>query len=128
MEARKFTCMAAATFVGSLLILTTVAPAHSQPPVVVHGHQYFDPEIQRRVPYGDLNLADVSGQKHLIRRVGFAVRDLCGVYMTGRADPVDRECTAFAWASANPQITTAFDQARSGAYAAAAAVTITSPR
>jgi len=128
MDTRKITCMAAATVVGSLLILSTVGPAHAQPPVIVEGHHYYDPEIQRVAPYGDLNLAERVGQKRLIRRVGYAVDDLCGGYLLGSPYYGDRECSRAAWDSANPQIAAAFEQARSGGFVAAAAVTIGSTR
>jgi UrcA family protein len=124
-QTRKITCMAAATFVGSLLILSTVAPAHAQPPVIVEGHHYYDPENQRVVPYGDLNLAVSAGQQGLIRRVKYAVEDLCDTRHTrGLMQLIDSECSTSAWNSANPQITAAFNRAGSGSSIAAAAVTI----
>ena len=121
MNSRKITCMAAATFVGSLLVLSAVAPVHAQAPVVVQGHRYFDPEIQRVVHYGDLNLAEASGQKALIRRVAYAVGDVCGTNAI-MTDRYDAECTTAAWDSANFQITAAFDQARTGSDLPAVAV------
>jgi UrcA family protein len=126
MDARKITCLAAATFVGSLLILSATSPVHSQPPVVVEGRHYFDPEIQRVVPYGDLDLANPPGQNRLIRRVGYAVNDVCEVkpsrdFVTYRES---RLCSTAAWSGANPQITAAFERAKSGSYVAATALII----
>jgi len=70
MDARKISCMVAATFVGTLLILSATSPVHSQPPVLVQGRHYFDPEIQRVPRFADLDLANSEGQKRLTRSVG----------------------------------------------------------
>jgi len=131
MNVRKFTCMTAATIVGLSLSFGATSPVHSAQPVVVEGQRYFDPEIQRVVHYADLNLSDASGQKLLIRRVDYAVNDLCAGNQSWRpleANLAIRQCSKSAWASANPQITAAFERGKSGGYIAATAVTITVPR
>lgn len=125
MDGRNFACMAAAGLVGSLLVLSAVSPAFGQPPVVVQGRAYYDSENQRVVRYGDLNLAEQIGQKSLLRRVGYAVNELCDTRQTrGSFKTIDRTCAGSAWESANPQITLAFDRARGGASIAAASLTI----
>jgi UrcA family protein len=80
-------------------------PALSQSPVEVEGHR-IDPKNQRIVPYADLNLATATGEKKLMSRIRFAVRDLCvdGINYS----PIDaadlRMCKSEAWASARPQL------------------------
>lgn len=106
---------------GLSAVCTTLAisPAIGQPPnepVVVHG-QLIDPELQRRVPYGDLNLASKPGQQRLMWRVDAAVDDLCDASVDNRPLSMEmqsRACSKFAWASAKPQIRTAIDLALAG--------------
>lgn len=89
-------------------------PALSQPPVEVEGRR-IDPEHQRIVRYADLNLATGQGEKRLMSRIRFAVRDLCvdGVNYS----PIDaadlRGCKSDAWASARPQLDRVLAEARS---------------
>jgi len=127
METRKVTCMAAAAFISSMLIVSAVAQAHPQQPVLVQGH--IDPSLQRVVRYGDLNVANPDGQKALMHRVNYAVQDLCQFGVAASTDLQSwREtdtCMTVAWASAQPQIATAFERAQSGSLASAAALTIT---
>lgn len=76
MEGRKIACLCAAVFIGLGL---TAAAANAQPPVgdvVVEGKR-FDPETQRVVRYGDLNLAFRQDQKVLFRRISTTARGLC---------------------------------------------------
>jgi UrcA family protein len=125
----KILCIWGATIVGSLLTIGATSPARSQQPLVVEAERYHDPETQRVVHYGDLNLADMSGRSLLIRRVDYAVNDLCSANEGRRAlerDANIRGCSKSAWNSASPQITAAFERAKSGSFVAAAAVTITS--
>src|SRR5881409_2223386 len=56
MEVRHITCMIAATITGSLLIFGAASPVEAQQPLIVEGQHHFDPETQRVVHYGDLNL------------------------------------------------------------------------
>jgi UrcA family protein len=91
----------------------------------------LDTETQRVVQYGDLNLVNPTGQNRLFRRVGYAVDDLCGgtrSLAAVRENLEVRSCSKAAWSSANPQIAAAVDQAKSGNYISAAALTITSVR
>jgi UrcA family protein len=76
MDRRNVACLCAAVFVGLGL---TAAAANAQPPmrdVVVEGKR-FDPETQRVVRYGDLNLAFRPDQKMLLRRISTTARGLC---------------------------------------------------
>lgn len=128
MESRKLLCMGAAAFISSMLVISATAYAAPQDPFVVEGHA-IDPDLQRRVPYGDLNLAVDPGRKTLLRRVGFAVRDICQdqAYAVASLEAVTQEriCSAAAWDSANPQIKAAFERAQLGGTLTTAAVTIT---
>ena len=76
MEARKIACLGAAAFVGSMLVGTVASPVHAQAhhPLTVTGHP---DEMTRVVPYGDLSLATSEGRKILMRRVGYAVDEIC---------------------------------------------------
>lgn len=128
MNLRRFTCITAATVASSVLIFGTSSPVHSQP-VMIYGQ--LDTETQRVVQYGDLNLVNPTGQNRLFRRVGYAVDDLCGgnrSLAAVRENLEVRSCSKAAWSSANPQIAAAVDQAKSGNYISAAALTITSVR
>jgi UrcA family protein len=90
--------------------------------------------ITRRISYADLNLASVSGQKTLNRRVGGAIHGLCsdatggedGNYVTNFSR---MKCNKTAWSQARPQIAQATQRARDIAFTgaspiAAAAITI----
>lgn len=132
MESRTLPCIAAAVFVGSMLVLGATGVAHAQAPVIVQGKLHIDPETQRVVPYGDLNLADSNAQKVLVRRVGYAVDDLCDAHPFEHRDferwGQIRYCRTAAWNSANPQIAAAIQQAQSGTFMAAAVLTISEQR
>jgi UrcA family protein len=76
MNGRNFAALLAAGFIGLGL---TAAVADAKPPtgdVVVEGKR-FDPETQRIVRYGDLNLAFRPDQKLLMRRISTTARSLC---------------------------------------------------
>ena len=76
MNVRHAATLIAAGFVGLSL---TAAVAYAQPPgktVVVEGKR-FDPETQRIVRYGDLNLAIRPDQKVLMRRISVTAGRLC---------------------------------------------------
>jgi len=121
--------MAAAAFVSSMLVVSATAHAGPQAPVVIEGRGDIDQDTLRIVHYGDLNLANSAGQKVLIRRVGYAVHQVCEGQIYASTDfstsGETRNCAKVAWNSANPQITTAFELAQSGTFVAAAAAIIT---
>ncbi|UUR07591.1 UrcA family protein [Sphingomonas glaciei] len=76
MHGRNFATLIAAGVIGLSL---TAAAAYAQPPkrdVVVEGKR-FDPETQRIVRYGDLNLAYRPDQKLLMHRISRTARALC---------------------------------------------------
>ena len=77
MESRKVACLIAAGFLGfGLVSAATQAGAAPQPDVTVKGKS-IDPETQRTVYYGDLNLAFRSDQKVLDRRIWRTASSLC---------------------------------------------------
>lgn len=89
-------------------------PALSQSPVEVEGRR-IDPVNYRIVQYADLNLATAQGEKKLMTRIRFAVRDLCveGINYSP-LDAADlRLCKSQAWSSARPQLDRLFAEARS---------------
>lgn len=76
MNSRNIATLLAAGFIGLSL---TAAAAYAQPPIrelVVEGKR-FDPETQRIVRYGDLNLALRPDQRLLMRRISATARNLC---------------------------------------------------
>jgi len=129
MVSRKLACMAAAAFVSSMLVLSATANADPPRPVVVQGRADIDQDTRRIVHYGDLDLANSAGREVLIRRVGFAVREVCDGQLYASTDfsmsGETRKCAKVAWQSANPQITTALQLAQSGTFVAAGAAIIT---
>lgn len=115
MDARKMACVAAAGFVGMLLVGAAAFPAHAQSisnrPVTVTQHRDAG---TRQVPYGDLALNTKQGRSTLMHRVGEAVYQVCpGFDGNFGAYDVD-SCRDFAWAGARPQIDSAFRAALSG--------------
>ena len=118
---RNMTCMAAAAFLGALLVGAAAMPAHGQSmaePVMVTAKAADT--LTRTVAYGDLSLASKAGRNVLYHRVGAAVRDVC--------PSVDRDytpldagaCEMLAWQDARPQIERAFEAARTSSPAVAA--------
>jgi UrcA family protein len=79
MFTRKVATMAAAGFVGTLLVTAAVQPAEAKRRnnVTVTAER-FDPVTQRRVFYADLNIAKRPGQKALRGRIYNAANDICG--------------------------------------------------
>ena len=75
-QKQKLACMTAAGFVGILLVTAAASPALSQTRVVVEA-PLVDPSLQRRVPYGDLNLARSEDQRVLRTRIGQTAHELC---------------------------------------------------
>ncbi len=73
---RKLVCMTAAGFLGILLTTATVSPAFGQSRVVIEAPR-IDPTLQRRVYYGDLNLATSRHQRVLKNRIFVTAKKLC---------------------------------------------------
>ena len=94
----------------------------------------------KRVSYSDLNLAAAADQAALERRVGSAVKQVCGERVpecrkvARIVHPAIGGCRDFAWSGARPQIAAAVDRARAlalngnGAVAVGSlAITISAP-
>ena len=76
MQKQKVACMTAAGFLGILLVAATATPAFSQSRVLVEAPR-VDPALQRRVYYGDLNLAMAPHQRVLKNRIFVTAKELC---------------------------------------------------
>jgi UrcA family protein len=77
----------------------------------------------RHVSYRDLNLARSEGEQSLIRRVKYAVKDVCIESSGGEEMPrasANRlkmnNCRGHAWAGAQPQVDRAIQRAKEIAY------------
>ena len=121
-------CTAVAFTVAGIASLSPVAEARQRPVVITAPE--LDPELPtRRVTYADLNLASVSGERTLMRRVSGAVREVCyEAVPDGKSFDVTG-CRKVAWDGANPQIDRALQRAREIAATgrssiAAAAITL----
>jgi UrcA family protein len=118
------------------IAVTATTPAFGRsPPVFVTAPADL---VTRHISYADLNLASVSGERTLERRVGTAVSDLC-LDATGGNDGSPKfklsmiRCSGEAWNGARPQMARAVQRARdiaaTGSSAiAATALTISLPR
>ena len=116
------------TTAGIILGLGSVSAAAAQPPsVVVQGQRIIDPELQRVVYYGDLDLANQPGRDRLMRRVDHTINSLCDNRLSS---PIwltpDRDCVKAAWSSATPQIDSALSHA--GSTLTTAILVVTAPR
>lgn len=109
MDSRKFACLVAAGFLGVGLVgAATQTAAAPQADVIVRGES-IDPELQRKVFYGDLNLAFVPGQKKLSRRIFRTASDLC-LDLNGMSGHDD--CTDDAVNSTDDQVAAAVQRAK----------------
>lgn len=130
----KLLGMLAAVAVTSAGLFAFTAPVSAKgKPIVVVARQAEDVPT-RRVSYADLNLASLSGEKMLTRRVTGAVRSVCNESVGDGGNVHDYfDCRSFAWAGARPQMTLAIQRARQIARAgsssiAAVAITISTPQ
>jgi UrcA family protein len=113
MNGRKMACLAAAGFIGTLLVGAAIAPAHGQSlgrPVTVEAQN----PLKRVVSFGDLALNTKQDRKVLVHRVGRAVQEVCPTTDEDGSYYDVQACDDFAWSGAWPQIRRAFDRARSG--------------
>ena len=95
----------------TLGVLNIAAPAAAQNKNVVVTAPSQDLLI-RRVSYRDLDLATLGGEKILVSRVGYAVKDLC-LESVGPADfYAEFGCRGDVWSGARPQIKQAVQRAR----------------
>ena len=129
-------CAAVAT---TTLGLVAVAPAHAQSePFVVTAPRTADLPTMR-VSYRDLNLTYAPARVALIRRVDYAVRQVCFERDQRSVSTLPShmqyvDCSKFAWNGARPQLAAAIDRAQAmalngnGAVAVGSlAITISAP-
>jgi UrcA family protein len=107
MNVQNLTCFAAAVVIGIGLIGTASnAKAAGGDEVIVEGSR-FDPELQRRVTYADLNLALSPDQKTLKRRIATTAGNLC----LDLSPYVDWHCVPDAVHSTDQQVDLAIERA-----------------
>ena len=108
MDNRKLACMVAAGFLGVTLTAGATNAFAGPRDVVVQGTR-IDPELQRKVSYSDLNLAEQPGQKTLKHRIYRTASGLCfdlnGSYYL-------EKCTRGAVQSTKDQVAQAIDRAQ----------------
>jgi len=121
-DVRSMACWGAAGFIGTALLIVAASPAHGQPPVEVIAEKGG---MTRVVHFGDLSLATQKGRNTLVRRVGYAVGQVCPDYADGWVIYDVDGCKKFAWKGARPQIRRAFDRALSGSSMTMTSLTIT---
>lgn len=122
--ARKLACLAAAGFLGTLLVGAIAVPAHAQPgsgPVTVTAHS---DQLTRVVAYGDLSLATHHGRHVLMRRVNIAIDQVCPKQDEYGIGLDAAGCQDFAWSGARPQIEQAMALSGSGTTTLSAAIEI----
>ncbi len=107
MDNGKFVCMAAAGLLGLGLTAGATNAFAGPGDVVVEGAR-IDPELQRKVFYHDLNLAERPGQKTLKVRIYRTASSLC-LDLNGQ---YSYECTRFAVRSTHGQVAKAIDRAK----------------
>jgi UrcA family protein len=111
MDARTMASIAAASVVGSLLLIATTSGAQHQRAVVVE--KRITP-MALHVSLADLSLARKKDQKILYHRVGEAVQQVCP-QVDGDGYGYDVQgCDEFAWAGARPQMMRAINAAKAG--------------
>jgi len=110
MNGRNTASLCAAVVIG--LGLTAVA-ANARPPardVVVEGKR-LDPQTQRVISHGDLNLAVRRDQRMLLHRISTSARDLC--YDLDHWEfGANRACTYDATRSTDDQVAAAIERAK----------------
>ena len=114
MDARNLACIAAAGFIGIMVVsVATSSPAYSQPnddrEMVVRGER-IDPALQRLVSYRDLNLVFPAAQKTLTGRISRTASSLCSEINDGQEDY--GTCTNFAVRGTKPQVAAAIERAK----------------
>ncbi len=104
--------LAAAVAVATASFALTAAPAMAEP-LVVTAPRHDDRSV-RHVRYADLNLASEDGERALVKRVGGAVKQVCGEVREVTEYDGRRyvDCQAIAWNSAMPQIDAVVNQSR----------------
>lgn len=98
--------LGASMLTGTATVATAADP--SDEPVIVRA-QPEDLPPTRRVSYADLDLATLSGEKTLYKRVSGAVRAVCVESSLALDNGL---CRRFAWSGAKPQMKQAIARAR----------------
>ena len=113
MDVRQMACVGAAGFLGALLVVAAISPAHGQSyqrPVTISAQK----PMTESVPYGDLALALRHDRRVLYHRVSQAVGRVCPILDEEGFAYDWQDCRNFAWRGADPQIKRAIGLARSG--------------
>ena len=99
---------------SALVAAGAAAPAAGQNKTVVVTGGDSD-AVVKFVPYRDLNLASVPGERSLVKRVRHTVGDVCMEAVgdnKGYLLQASMNCRAASWAGAEPQIARAVQRAR----------------
>ena len=107
MDNRKLACMAAAGLLGVVLTAGATNAIAGPRDVVVEGKR-IDPDLQRKVFYHDLNLAERLGQKTLKGRIHRTASILC----FDLNEQYSMDCTRGAVRSTDDQVAQAIDRAQ----------------
>lgn len=111
MDKRKLSCVAAAGFIGIMLVAaTTSTPVFAGQRDVVVTAERIDPALQRRVAYRDLNLAFPAAQKTLKGRISRTASSLCFEINDGNDE--FGECKSYAIRGTRPQVAAAIERAK----------------
>jgi UrcA family protein len=109
------TRIVASALTATIMLGAAAAPAIArEQPVVVTATNPED-VVSRDVRYGDLNLASVTGERALVKRVRHVVSDVCSEAVGGsRGYLLDQSesCKDASWQGASPQIDRAVQRAR----------------
>ena len=95
-----------AIFLATAIVLGASAAAAADPAdtLVVQGASALA-DNQRLVPFGDLQLASLSGQRALRERVGMAITDLCDPSHFSVTEPQGSlKCASQAWREVTPEL------------------------
>lgn len=128
MNYAKALAMCGATLIAAVGVGTTASPVDARPlgkvTVTAPPRDFYS----RTVSYADLNLASLSGEQMLGKRVRSAVSEVC-TDAVGQANRTDfRDCSFDSWTRAHPQMSNAIRRAReiaANGYSSIAAAAIT---
>ena len=105
---------------AATLSLFAVAPAYAQSDIIISGPRVSVLHV-KRVNHADLNLAYWQHQRTLVRRVNYAIKEVCWERLQHAENTLAsfaryRQCREFAWTGAGPQVARAVyrDQLRYG--------------
>ena len=110
----QFASLAAFILVSAPVPAQAAPTVAQQTPIVITGKFPQSPDILVRTVFiGDLNLASISGQQEMEKRVGKAVEDICAIIapLPSYKGPMEKPCRDEAWASARWQMNDAVKHA-----------------